>query len=313
MLNAATERLGVWIPRGGSASARAFEHTSGRLTEALERFREVDAKGGSIHVADGPHHEPTIAGAQRQPSSADVGQARYQPSDRERTMQARRLLKPSRSARIKDGNVNGVYRLRSTDGAENIYKPISREKVGYRRKQIPSKRGEYAKREVAAFRVDEALGFGLIPPTAMVKGPKGRGSVQQFVEVKGSIPLRNYPELQRKQLAVLDYIIGNTDRHPKNFRPDLNGNLVAIDHGLSFPETPYHIIDKFRNYEFVEKYEGQHIPEVLSAVRAVDRDRLRAALNDLELSRPAIDGVVDRLNKVEQYGGIPPIPHVPAR
>ncbi|MGW4720507.1 hypothetical protein [Nocardia sp. NPDC004260] len=306
LLRQMADGLGVWIPRGGEAAARPLKGANGLLVESVERFTEVDSRGLS----------PTSMVAEaRQVSSAGVQQVRYVASAREQTMQARRLLKPSRRGgaepRIKEEHSNDVYLLRSTDGDLNIYKPISGENLDLTVTSagsvgIPKRPGEYAKREVAAFRVDEALGFGLVPPTAMVRGPKGWGSVQQFVPSTGARNPTEYPKLQQQRMAAFDYIIGNTDRHPYgNFRTDLNGNIVAIDHGLAFPETPEFFASSLD--PFGSRYQG--IPfdsEVLDAVRAVDPAHVRVALNDLKLRPSAVDRVIDRLTEVQQHGRIPP-------
>src|SRR5262249_70790 len=38
------------------------------------------------------------------------------------------------------------------------------------------------RREVAAYRLSESLGWGLVPPTIMREGPLGHGSLQLFIE-----------------------------------------------------------------------------------------------------------------------------------
>ncbi|WP_306362752.1 hypothetical protein [Nocardia sp. CC227C] len=78
-----------------------------------------------------------------------------------------------------------------------------------------------------------------------------------------------YPKIQREQMAVLDYVIGNTDRHWGNYRTGRDGAIVAIDHGLSFPEAPdsrsgirSDFVKEFRNIALSE--------EMMTKVEAVD-------------------------------------------
>ncbi|MEU7633748.1 hypothetical protein AB0C34_27855 [Nocardia sp. NPDC049220] len=213
-------------------------------------------------------------------------------------MKNQRLVEPENWESLSSNNA--VYLLRSTDGALNIYKPISGERLG--RYGIPNVHGEYAKREVAAFRVDEILGFGLVPPTAMIDGPRGRGSLQQFVPSTEARAPWHYEELQRQQMAVLDYIIGNTDRHSGNYRTCLNGRLLATDHGSSFPEKLNHF-----SSDFLHMYKNKSFDaDVMKRLGAVDPDHLRLALEEVGLSRTAIDGALERFYQV-RGGGIPDV------
>ncbi|MGY2093655.1 hypothetical protein ACW9HO_39480, partial [Nocardia gipuzkoensis] len=196
----------------------------------------------------------------------------------------------------------------------NIYKPIHGEKFDA---GLPffHKPGSLTSREIAAYRVDEILGFGRIPPTARTDGvigpdgrPSGPGMVQQFVDSTPSRPVDAYPRVQQQQVAVLDYVIGSMDRHPGNYRTVDHGDhldIVAIDHGRSFPMStrPLEIdIDS----DFVAAHKGQQLePEVLDAVRNVDTDRLRSALGDAGLHPNTIDGALARLEKIRELGHIP--------
>ena len=56
-----------------------------------------------------------------------------------------------------------------------IYKPLAGERPLW-----DFEPGLY-RREVAAYRLSEALGLGLVPPTVDRDGPAGQGSVQWFV------------------------------------------------------------------------------------------------------------------------------------
>ncbi|MEV4128145.1 hypothetical protein [Nocardia sp. NPDC049707] len=207
-----------------------------------------------------------------------------------------------------------VRKMRSEDGELNIYKPIHGEKydAGLPFFHAP---GALTSREIAAYRVDEILGFGRIPPTARTSGvigpdgrPSGPGMIQQFVESTKSRQVDAYPRVQQQQVGVLDYIIGSMDRHPGNYRTvDRGGHLdiVAIDHGRSFPlaRDPLEIeIDS----DFVAAHKGQQLEsEVLDAVHNADTDRLRAALGDAGLHPNAIDGALARLEKIRELGHIP--------
>lgn len=268
----------------------------------------------------------------------------YQPSAVERALQTLSLDKP---ARIQEG-FSSSFMGRSLGGARSVYKPSYLEnlvdaKTGLPwRYGIPRGYGQHAAREVAAYRVDEALGFGRVPPTTIVeKGPYGPGSNQIWIlsspgralaawrrrpaaeqeasmtawrnsssgEERAAIyeewlrPNKEYPQVQREQMAVLDYVMANTDRHWNNYRTGRDGEIVAIDHALSFPESPdprYGI-----RSDFVREFHNKELcAEVVDSARAVDMDRLRTALLDTGLSDKAVDGALDRLMEIRTHGKI---------
>ncbi|MVO90113.1 SCO1664 family protein [Streptomyces sp. p1417] len=58
-----------------------------------------------------------------------------------------------------------------------VYKPVAGERPLW---DFPD--GTLARREVAAYEVSEALGWGLVPPTVLRDGPYGEGMVQLWIE-----------------------------------------------------------------------------------------------------------------------------------
>ncbi|MGW7440672.1 SCO1664 family protein [Streptomyces sp. NPDC054849] len=61
-----------------------------------------------------------------------------------------------------------------------VYKPVKGERPLW---DFPD--GNLARREVAAYLVSEATGWGLVPPTVLRDGPYGEGMVQQWIESAG--------------------------------------------------------------------------------------------------------------------------------
>ncbi|GAB3947000.1 hypothetical protein GCM10027614_41460 [Micromonospora vulcania] len=79
------------------------------------------------------------------------------------------------------GHVNDAYDVTFTDGTHGVYKPnVPENEFVQVRSTIPE--DQLAAREVAASRLDEDLGFDLVPTTARWDGPHGSGSMQEFVE-----------------------------------------------------------------------------------------------------------------------------------
>jgi uncharacterized repeat protein (TIGR03843 family) len=74
-------------------------------------------------------------------------------------------------------NATFLTTVRSGDAeCRAVYKPGRGERPLW---DFPS--GLY-RREVAAYRLSEALGWGLVPPTLIREGPLGEGSFQLFIE-----------------------------------------------------------------------------------------------------------------------------------
>ncbi|MBT3984246.1 MAG: hypothetical protein HOE90_23020 [Bacteriovoracaceae bacterium] len=109
-----------------------------------------------------------------------------------------------------------------------------------------------AQREVAAYEFSEIVGLELVPPTVLKKEGAGAYSLQTWVEdgrtakqwrdyiragnTEG-LPVKEADLVKRSvdpNLRFFDQIIGNRDRHIRNYmyRPD--GTIVAIDNARSF-------------------------------------------------------------------------------
>ncbi len=141
------------------------------------------------------------------------------------------------------------------------------------------------RREVAAFRLADALGWRVIPPTTLAVGQLGEGSVQAFVNAEFS---QHYFTLldsgtgleDLKRLCVLDIIANNTDRKSGHCLLGCDGRIYGIDNGLSFHR-------EFKLRTVMWDFVGQPIPEAsLEAVGAfVERgcpDDLAALLDPFE-------------------------------
>jgi uncharacterized repeat protein (TIGR03843 family) len=152
------------------------------------------------------------------------------------------------------------------DGTAVIYKPSAGERPLW---DFPD--GDLARREVAAWLVSEALGWGVVPPTWLRDGPLGAGMVQLWREPSEAqravelIPPRepaaagfrrvfdaigdpdfpvaiaheDSPALRR--VAVFDVIVNNADRKGGHILELAGGHRHGVDHGLTF-----HVDDKLR-------------------------------------------------------------------
>src|ERR1700674_4283098 len=128
------------------------------------------------------------------------------------------------------------------------------------------------KRELAAYLLSEALGWGLVPPTIIRDGPHGEGSFQLFIEAEFEqhwFTLREDPSHRERlqRICVYDFVAKNADRKsghcllaPDNPArragpcPPAPDNLIyGIDNGLCF-----HTEMKLRTV--IWDYAGEPIP-----------------------------------------------------
>ncbi|NGO07223.1 SCO1664 family protein [Streptomyces sp. HC44] len=139
-----------------------------------------------------------------------------------------------------------------------VYKPVAGERPLW---DFPD--GTLAQREVAAYEVSEAAGWGLVPPTVLRDGPYGEGMCQLWIEPvpgaellalvdaeepgdgwkavgfaevgEGRTALLVHADDERlRRLAVLDAVINNADRKGGHLLPTGDGRLYGIDHGVTF-------------------------------------------------------------------------------
>ena len=96
------------------------------------------------------------------------------------------------------------------------------------------------RREVAAYRLSEALGWGIVPPTVLRQdAPFGPGSVQLFVEADYgehyfTLLDEGGHEGQLQVFCAFDVVANNADRKSGHVLHTGEGRLWGIDHGLCF-------------------------------------------------------------------------------
>ncbi|MBI1845615.1 MAG: SCO1664 family protein [Candidatus Rokubacteria bacterium] len=119
------------------------------------------------------------------------------------------------------------------------------------------------KREIAAYVLSEALGWGLVPLTvARDDGPHGEGSLQRFVAAdfeQHYFTLRERPEHhdRLRRICLFDLVANNADRKSGHCLLGEDGAIWAIDNGLCF-----HVDDKLRTV--IWEFAGEPIPAPLA-------------------------------------------------
>jgi len=163
------------------------------------------------------------------------------------------------------------------DGTQGIYKPLTGERPLW-----DFEPGLY-KREVAAYRLSEALGYDIIPPTVVREGPLGEGSLQHYFMF-----LDSRPELhdQLRKMAVFDIVANNTDRKGGHVLVDAENHLWGIDHGVCFS-------DEFKLRTVIWDFAGDDIAEELLAPLEVLMNDVPTNLASL-LTDDEIDAMLER-------------------
>lgn len=99
------------------------------------------------------------------------------------------------------------------------------------------------RREIAAYLLSEALGWGLVPPTAPREGPLGEGSLQLFVPADFRqhyftlLESAQHHEALRR-ICLFDLVANNADRKSGHCLLVPDDRIYAIDNGLTFHAEP---------------------------------------------------------------------------
>jgi uncharacterized repeat protein (TIGR03843 family) len=118
------------------------------------------------------------------------------------------------------------------------------------------------KREVAAYELSEALGWGLVPETVLRDDlPFGVGSLQRFVPFDtGAHYFTLYEDVAHhaalRTIACFDLVSNQTDRKSGHCLLGEDGRIWAVDNALSF-----HADDKLRTV--IWEFGGEAIPDPL--------------------------------------------------
>ena len=120
---------------------------------------------------------------------------------------------------------------------------------------------ELYRREIAAYRFSEALGWSVVPLTIFREGPFGDGSLQLFVDADFeqhyfTLMERSEQHERLKAICLFDLAANNADRKSGHCLLGPDGEVYAIDNGLCF-----HVEPKLRTV--IWDFAGQPIPEPL--------------------------------------------------
>ncbi|MGW3461212.1 SCO1664 family protein [Streptomyces olivaceoviridis] len=242
--------------------------------------------------------------------------------------------------RIREASNAALFCTVALDGREAscVYKPVAGERPLW---DFPD--GTLAGREVAAYEVSEATGWGLVPPTVLRDGPYGEGMCQLWIDVHpeaellalvdGEEPepgwkaigfaevgedrtalLVHADDERLRRLAVLDAVINNADRKGGHLLPTAEGRLYGIDHGVTF-----NVENKLRT--LLWGWAGEPLtPEAVDVLKGL-RDGLEGELGrrlaalitaaEIDATRARVDALLTSGLHPEPSGEWPAIPWPP--
>ncbi|MFG2355436.1 SCO1664 family protein [Streptomyces sp. NPDC048521] len=242
--------------------------------------------------------------------------------------------------RIREASNAALFCTVALDGREAtcVYKPVAGERPLW---DFPD--GTLAGREVAAYEVSEATGWGLVPPTVLRDGPYGEGMCQLWIDVSpeaellalvdGEEPepgwkaigfaevgadrtalLVHADDERLRRLAVLDAVINNADRKGGHLLPTADGRLYGIDHGVTF-----NVENKLRT--LLWGWAGEPLPAQAVGVLEQLREALGGQLGErlaplitaaeIDATRARVDALLTAGRHPEPSGEWPAIPWPP--
>ena len=193
-----------------------------------------------------------------------------------------------------------------------VYKPVAGERPLW---DFPD--GTLAEREVAAYEVSAATGWGIVPPTVLRDGPAGPGMVQLWVDADPSVNIGRFMRSDAaalRNIAVFDAVVNNADRKGGHLLPMPGGHVYGVDHGVTFNAD-----HKLRTVLW--QWAGDRLPgstcevltELAAALDGPLGERLGELLTqrDLRRTRRRVDVLLATGRHPEPRGDLPPVPWPP--
>ena len=320
-----------------AAGLLAFEFPSeAALKEYLKVHPKADKRKHWVNKTDVETVKSDVPSSQTRvvPGSEDVFW-----NNKSDTVLGTMRSKPKTSKEDGGNHVNIVVFETYKDGSKGVFKPdtMDPDTLIDIRDNLDENVSQ-GKREVVSYKLDQVLGFNIVPPTEMVERDGEPGTVQAFVKdtktaeeilISDSSTYKNgLNKTQRRdiqKIALFDYITGNTDRHTGNYLLD-DKHVYAIDNGLTFPKD----MKKFRSMpwtmvggdkdavRFNERLgtldnKPEFDKDLVDHLAGVKREDFDKALVDAGFNNDEDVNAWDRLQAVVRYGGGKAKPEAPVK
>ena len=198
---------------------------------------------------------------------------------------------------------NGSKIVTFVDETKGVFKPLAMEETDLRR-GIQN----YYLREAIATDVAAIVRYNdLVPTTAVTTIRKEPGSIQSFVTgAKAAVELDKTEMFGASQRDIrrgilFDAVLGNTDRHARNWMIADEGKLVLIDHGLMLSTKNTHLrIGLLAGLDQVQR--GRAIPENMKTPWRTAWPKIMAAMTARGIEPEAIRLAKQRLDRILKPG-----------
>jgi SPP1 gp7 family putative phage head morphogenesis protein len=198
---------------------------------------------------------------------------------------------------------NGSKIVTFVDASKGVFKPLALEEADLR----PGIENYYT-REALATDIAAIVRYNdLVPTTAVTTLRKEPGSIQAFVtgaraafELDGT---EMFGSSQRdvRRAILFDAILGNTDRHARNWMVSDEGKLVLIDHGLMLStQNQYLKIGLLRGLDAAQRKRA--IPENMKLPWRSAWPKMQAAFEARGIEPAAIRLAKQRLDRILKPG-----------
>ena len=163
-------------------------------------------------------------------------------------------------------------------------------------------------REEAAYLIDRALDYYLVPMAYVTEANDERGAVLSYVRNAGKYKdAQDYSQDWVVRAGVLDYLLGNLDRHTGNWltHPDNADRPILIDNGMALPDkTGGNVHSPFTELVMQRTLPSDILDSLDSLNHLLDKHAFREKLVAL-VGPEAVAQLQSRLNAVLKAGEIP--------
>ncbi|SRR6266566_4596578 len=204
----------------------------------------------------------------------------------------------SGSPRKLGGGVNETYTVKFENGDKAVFKVSETGDMNH---------------EVAAWKIAKLVGMQDMVKPAVIRVIEGRtGSLTAWTDGEVAKNAQRDKKFDGKddmfRAASFDYVIGNSDRHEKNWI--VNGDkLGLIDHGIAFPRhggPSWHtgFLEKTEYYAMKTPEDAPPSPRSLAGSYIEHRNEINTAMMNLKISegrRQALQARIDNLSKADTW------------
>lgn len=240
----------------------------------------------------------TTSGDKQASDDAILPEARPEdnPLPRQRELASRAVIAIKRNP---DSGANGSKIVTFVDTTKGVFKPLALEEA-----ELRPGIANYYVREALATDIAAIVRYNdLVPTTAVTTIRKEPGSIQAFVPgAKAGIEFDGteaFGQSQRdiRRAILFDAVLGNTDRHARNWMVSDEGKLVLIDHGLIMSSSNLHLRIGFLS-SMTSAQRARPVPENMKTAWRKAWPKMQAACEARGIEPVAVKLAKQRLDRL---------------